>query len=122
MTQVFNDSVSVQGIQDTPQLQVKGNTTQTQPLQNWTDNASNIKAQVTGDGRLQIGNNLGVGAPADALIQANLDVTLPSSLPTSGWHTLGRVTGALTGAVNWVVHELQLLGTGGVSTLQTAMR
>ncbi len=123
MTQtVFTDSVKVQGSQDTTQLQVQGNGTQTQPLQNWLDSVGNTKAQVTSDGRFQIGNNLGAGAPADALIQANNDITLPSSLPLSGWHTLGRLTGALSGAVNWVVHELQFLGTGGVSGLHTAMR
>ena len=123
MTQtIFTDSVKVQGSQDAPQLQVQSNTTQTQPLQNWLDSTGNVKAQVTGDGRFQIGNNLGSGAPSDALIQANNDITVPSSLPVSGWHTLGRLTGALTSAVNWVVHELQLLGTGGVSGLQSAMR
>jgi hypothetical protein len=126
MTQtVFTDSVAVQGSVDTPQLIVKGNAAQTNPLQNWQDNANAIKAQVTGDGRLQIGNNLGVGNPADALIQDNLDVTLPSALPMSGLHTLGRITAtaqALSNAVNWVLHELQLLGTGGVSGLHTAMR
>src|ERR1700682_4442050 len=115
MTQTtYNDNVAIQGSRDINQLVVQGNVTQTTPLQNWQDNAANLKAQVTGDGRFQIGNNLGTGAPADALIQANQDITLPSSLPQSAWHTLGRITGALTGSVNWVVHELQLLGSGGV--------
>ena len=123
MTQtLFTDTVRLQGSQDAPQLQIQANATQTQPLQNWQDSAGNIKAQVTGDGRFQIGNNLGAGAPTDALIQANNDIILPSIQPLSGWHTLGRITGALTGAVAWVVHEFQLLGSGGVSGLQTALR
>lgn len=123
MTQTtFTDNVLVQGSRDITQLDVKGNATQTTPLETWRDNAGNIKVQVTADGRLQIGNNLGSGAPADALIQANNDINLPSTLPLSGWHTLGRITGTLSALTNWVVHELQLLGTGGVSGLQTAMR
>src|SRR5258708_3411076 len=120
MTQNFND-VQITGITDTTQLGVKANTTQTQPLQSWQDNAANTLAQVTGAGHLELGNNLGVGAPHDAFIQANSNLTLPTSI-TSVWHTLGTLTGALSGAVVWVVHELQLLGTGGVSGLQSALR
>jgi hypothetical protein len=121
MTQTtFTDNVLVQGSRDIQQLEVKGHSTQTTPLQNWRDNASNLKAQVTGDGRFQIGNNLSGGAPADALIQANNDVS-PSGL-TSGLHTLGRITGTIAGAINWVVHELQLLGTGGVTGIHIASR
>ncbi|MEP7286964.1 MAG: hypothetical protein ABI947_14500 [Chloroflexota bacterium] len=126
MTQtVYTDSVSIQGSQDTPQLQVKGFSTQTQPLQNWLDNGNAVQAQITGDGRLQVGNNLGGTAPADALIQVNENITLPASTPTSAWHSLGQITSsvsALATPLTWVLHELKLLGTAGVSTLQVAMR
>lgn len=121
-TTTFTDNVEVLGSQDINQLKVKGFSTQNQPLQSWQNNAGTTLGRVTGDGRLEIGNNLGGGAPLDSLVQANQDITLPSSAPTSGTHTLGKITGTISSPINWAVHELQLLGTGGVSGLMTAIR
>jgi hypothetical protein len=47
--QTFTDNVVVQGSQDITQLRVQGHTTQTQPLQTWTDNGGNVQAQVAAD-------------------------------------------------------------------------
>src|SRR6266436_2619108 len=91
MTQTFNESVVIDGVADTTQLEIKANATQTEPLQSWQDNAGDTLAQVTGTGDLELGNNLGTGAPHDALVQVNADITLPTSDVTSSWHTLGRL-------------------------------
>jgi len=119
MPQIINDT-KIDGVQDVTQLQVEGHTTQTQPLQTWQDSGGNVLARITNDGRLQEGN-LGLGTPA-ALVEANDSITLPSTKPKRGWHSLGRVTGAITDAIAWVVHELELLGTGGTTGLQTGVR
>jgi hypothetical protein len=121
MTQTtFTDNVVVQGSQDTTQLKVQGHNTQTNPLQTWQDSATTPLAKVAKDGRLQTGD-MNLGTP-DALVEANASITLPSSRPQRGIQSLGRITGALTSAVAWAVHELELLGTGGISALQTAIR
>jgi len=117
MTQTFTQDVLVDGSQDTTQLRVQGHTTQTDPLQTWEDSAGDPLAQMTDDGRLQIGD-IGMTTP-DALIEAHRDDALK---PKRGIHSLGRISGALSDAVSWMVGELELLGSGGVSGLQTALR
>ncbi len=120
MTQIFNDDVKIDGVQDITQLRVEGHTTQTQPLQTWQNSAGSTLGRVTGDGRLQIGD-LGLST-VDALVEASADLTLPTARPKRGLYSLGKLTGALSDAVAWAVHELKLLGTGGVTGLQTALR
>lgn len=124
MTQIFNENVKVVGSSDTPQLDVQGSSSQTQALQRWLGAEGNTLARLTNDGRLEIGNNLGAGAPQDALVQANQDVTLTSSSVASGQHSLGRVTisSPLSRIVDWVFHELHLLGSAALSGVQTALR
>jgi hypothetical protein len=120
MTQTtFTDNVVIEGSQDITQLAVQGHTTQTEPLQTWQDSGATPLAQVAPDGRYQTGD-MGLGT-ADALVEANADITLPSSRPQRAIQSLGRLTGALASAVAWAVHELELLGAGGVSALQTAL-
>src|SRR4051794_33695451 len=106
MTQTYNDSVAINGVADTTQLKVRGNATQNQPLQTWQDDADNTLAQVTGAGDLELGSNVEVGPPHDALIQVGNDISVPTSGAPSGLHTLGRLTNALSSPVNWVLHEL----------------
>src|SRR5258708_26855429 len=111
----FTDSVEVLGSQDAIQLKVKAHSTQNQPLQSWQDNSGAIQGELTGNGRLQIGNEA-AGATDGALIEANHNISGSSLSPVSGgWHTLGRVTGALSSAVTWVMHELRLQGTGSLN-------
>jgi hypothetical protein len=119
MTQTLNDVV-IQGNQNTTQLKVQGYNPQTEPLQTWQDISTKPLARVAEDGRLQTGD-LELGTP-DALVEANASLTLPSTKPQRGVQSLGRLTGALSSAVAWAVHELELLGSGGVSALQTALR
>jgi hypothetical protein len=117
MTQTFTQDVFVDGTQDAEQLRVQGHTTQTDPLQTWENSAGDPLAQISGDGRLQVGD-IGMTTP-DALIEAHRE---NAAMPQRGIHSLGRISGALSDAVSWVVGELELLGTGGVSGLQTALR
>jgi hypothetical protein len=119
MTQTtFTDNVLIDGSQDIKQLRVQGHTTQTQPLQTWEDSAGSTLAQVTGDGRLEIGDNL---VTPDALLEAHRD-SASSSKPKRGFNSLGKVTNLLTDVITWAVTELELLGSAGVSGLQTALR
>ena len=120
MTETFNEDVMIIGSDDTVQLQVQGNSTQTQALQNWEDSTGAVLATLTGDGKFQVGD-LGMST-SDALVEASADLTPNSPKPKRGLHAAGRFTGALADALTWVVHELELLGSEGISTLQTALR
>lgn len=124
---VLNDAqvrgkLEIIGQRDDPQLTVKAHSTQTNALQIWQNSAGDPLAQVANDGRVQIGSFDTGGAMAtdDALIEAHRDED--SSLPARALHVLGRVTGALSDAISWVVQELELLGSGGVSGIHTALR
>lgn len=117
------NEVFIDGDSDTIQLRVQGHSTQTYPLQTWEDSTGNILGQITADGRLELGD-LDLGTP-DALIEANRDITLPSSTPKRGVQSRGliqRIGQAITDAVAWSVYELELLGDGGVSGLHAALR
>jgi len=116
----FEDRVEIQGSQDTPQLQVQGNVTQNQPLQVWQDSALDDMAQVAADGTLKVGDLELLDSTRDALVEAHRDST--STKPKRGWHSLGRIGIVLGEIINWAVHELELLGTNGISGLQTALR
>src|SRR5882724_5726298 len=107
MTQTFTQDVLIDGSADTSQLRVQGNTTQTQPLQTWEDSGSVSLARVTGVGKFQVGD-LSLSTP-EALIEASADLTVASAKPKRGIHALGRFSGALTNALTWAVHELELL-------------
>jgi hypothetical protein len=121
MTQTTHtDNVLIDGSRDITQLQVEGHSTQNEPLQTWQANGATAVARVAKDGRLQTGT-LGLGTP-DALVEANLDNTTQPTLPKRGVQSLGKLTGALASAIDWAIHELELLGTGGVSALITALR
>lgn len=116
----FTDAVEIEGSQDTTQLKVQGHSSQTEPLQSWEDSAGSPLSHITADGRLLVGDDPGMEAP-DALVEAHRDIT-SVSVPRRALNTLGRVTGALGTAVQWIVHELELRGTGGISGLHTALR
>jgi hypothetical protein len=110
----------IDGASDAKQLRVQGHTTQTQPLQTWETSAGSVQGQMTGDGRLALGDDLGVATP-DALLEVHRADT-STAKPKRGFHSLGRVAGALSDAVAWVVQELELLGSGVISAVQTALR
>lgn len=117
-TQTFTDDVIIDGSQDEVQLIVQGHSVQNEPLQTWEDSGATKVAQITADGRFQNGDmSL---STADALIEAHRDSG--SSLPKRGFHTLGKISDVLGTAVAWSVHELQLLGSSALSTLQSALR
>lgn len=118
----FTDAVEIEGSQDITQLTVQGHSTQTEALQTWQDSAETVQAQFTGDGRLQIGSfDDGMMATDDALIEAHRHESATTK-PKRGLHLLGEVSGVLDSLVSWVVQELVLKGTGGISALHTALR
>ncbi len=121
MTQTtFTDNVLVDGSQDIKQLRVQGHTTQLQPIQTWEDSAGGTLAQLTGDGRLQVGDDVGLPSP-DALIEAHRLET-STAKPARGFHSLGRVSGTLATLVQWIVGELELRGSTAIDALHTALR
>ncbi len=116
----YTDNVVIEGSRDLTQLRVEGTAGQTKPLQQWQDDADSVKAQVTHDGRLQIGNDWEDSAPT-ALIEVHRDDT-PGDEPTQGLSVLATLSGAASRVLEWVVHKLQLHGSGGVSSQATALR
>ncbi len=133
----FNENVVVDGAQDIQQLRVQGFTTQNQPLQTWENSSGTALGQVTGDGNLIVGSasvntqmtkdgrmiagdDLGVATP-DALLEVHRAET-SSTRPTRGIHSLGQLTGVLTNLVHWMVSELELRGSSAINALHTALR
>jgi hypothetical protein len=133
----YNENLVVNGEQDVQQLRVQGHTTQNQALQTWENSAGTVQAQVTGDGNLIVGtpavntqmtkdgrmiagDDLGVATP-DALLEVHRAET-SSTRPTRGVHSLGQLTGALTSLVQWMVGELELRGASAINALHTALR
>jgi hypothetical protein len=115
-----NGQVLIDGQQDQVQLRVQAHSTQTNALQAWEDSAGDTLAQITGDGRLEVGD-LDLSTP-DALAEVNRDITLPSNVPQRGVQSRGLIRGAISNAIAWAVHELELLGDSAVSGLHTALR
>lgn len=115
----FTDGVEIQGSQDVKQLKVQGHSSQTAPLQSWEDSSATELSQITADGRLLVGDDLGSGTP-DALIETHRDSA--SSRPPRALHALGRAAGVLSDALQWVVHELELVGSGVISGLHSTLR
>jgi uncharacterized protein (DUF608 family) len=74
MVQTFTDNVLIDGAQDADQLRVQGHSTQTQSLQTWETSAALVMAEMTGDGRLLLGDDLGAATP-DSLIEAHRNET-----------------------------------------------
>ena len=120
MPQTFNQHVFIDGAADEKQLRVQGSAAQTEPLQTWENNAGDELVRITSAGKLQIGD-LGISTP-EAFIEAGADLTPSSPKPKRGLHALGRFTGAISSPLIWAVHELELLGSGGITSLQTALR
>jgi hypothetical protein len=90
----FTDNVRIDGSRDIAQLAVEGNATQTQPLQTWQNSAGSVLSQVTGDGRVLVGDDLGAATP-DALIEAHRSET-STARPRRGIHSLGRIGDSLS--------------------------
>lgn len=120
MTEVFTQDVLIDGSQDTEQLRVQGHTTQNDALQTWENSSGGVLAQVSGDGRVQVGDDLGMATP-DSLVEAHRD-SPSTTKPKRGFHSLGRITDTLNAVVAWAVAELELLGTAGISALHSALR
>ncbi|MEZ4671442.1 MAG: hypothetical protein R3E39_26360 [Anaerolineae bacterium] len=120
MPQTFAQDVVIDGSADAKQLRVQGHTTQTNPLETWEDSAGNTLAQVTGDGRLQVGDDVGLSSP-DALIEAHRHED-STTKPKRGFHALGRISGTLNSVVQWMVAELELRGSGVISAVHSALR
>lgn len=115
MTQTYTQNVKIDGAADEVQLTVEGHSTQTEALQSWQDSAGNVLAEVTGDGQLTIGD---VSTP-NSMLEIDRAST-STTKPERGLQVIGRISGAVASALKWVVQELELLGTGGVSGSQAA--
>ena len=89
--------------------------------QDWVDDNEDLRIRFTEEGQIQVGDfDAGVLSTADSLIEAHR--AEGSSLPQRGLHTLGKIAGAVSNAISWVVGELELLGTATISSIHTAVR
>ncbi len=120
MAQIFNDDVQIIGDEDIIQLLVKGHASQTASLQAWQDASGNTLAELVEDGRLRIGGDLTTGAPS-ALLEANQQLS-SSEAVKQGWQSRGEISGQVAEALAWIVHELELEGSGGISSLVSVLR
>lgn len=73
------------------------------------------------DGRLHVGDDLGFSTD-ESYIEVHRDNTAPTTKPKRGLHTLGRIGGAISDAVAWLVSELEFPGTGTISGIHSALR
>ena len=116
------NEIFIDGDANAIQLRVQGHSPQTNPLQTWEDSSGTILAQLDETGLFQ-GQDVQVGdddATSDALIEAhNLD---DPAKPSQGLHTAGIVSGTLDDIVRWVVQELTLRGSGGISAPHSALQ
>ncbi len=118
MPQTFTQQVFVDGAVDEAQLRVQGHTTQNQNLQTWENSAGAVLGKVTGDGRLIIGDD----TTPDSLVEAHRTDPAATTRPKRGFHSLGKINATLSDLISWAVAELEILGTGGVSGIQAALR
>lgn len=120
MTQTtFSDNVLIDGSQDIEQLRVQGHTTQDDPLQTWENSAGSVLAQITSDGRLQVGDDLGL-ATADSLLEVHR-AEVSTAKPKRGIHSLGQIGGTLAEVVQWMVGEMEVRGSSAINALHTAL-
>jgi hypothetical protein len=118
----FEEAVVIIGDDDVTQLSVTGANPQTNPLQSWQAQGDIDLARLTGDGRFQIGSfDNGEMATDDALIEAHRHED-DTTKPKRGFHLLGTIKGTLNNIVSWIVHELILKGTSGISALHATLR
>jgi len=114
---IINDNLEVNGVSDEVQVSVKGASTQTEALQQWKNNGGTVLSEIDENGHLIVGSQDGT---IDALLEAhNIE---DSNKPSRGLHSKGILTGTLSNLVSWVVSELGLKGTGGLSALHRALR
>lgn len=112
----FTDAVEIEGSQEIAQLKVQGNATQTTALQQWEDETATSLAQITGDGRLHVGDTPGMGA-SQALLQTHRDGASTNS-PKRGLHISGEVEDASDATLIWSNYDLTL--SGALTTTQQA--
>ncbi len=116
----YINNVVIDGSRDITQLTVEGHSTQTEPLQKWQDSGQEVLAQVAGNGRLQIGNDLEDTSPT-ALLEVHREAASGTE-PVSGVSTRAKLSGEVSRVLEWVVHKLELLGASGVSQRVAALR
>ena len=92
-TTTYTDDVEIIGSADETQLVVRGDDSQSEPLQEWqSTNPVTGLAQVTEDGRLRVGGDLNLSAPS-AMVEANREIVLPSAEPKQGIQSRGVIDG-----------------------------
>lgn len=114
----YPDNIRIEGSQNTVQLAVKGHSAQTAPLQVWQNGSWNPLGKVTSQGYWILGEGIDTGLPHIASVQ----MVQSGAASILGEQAIGRVLGAVSTALTFVQQEVQILGTGGISGVQTAHR
>ena len=110
----------IDGDVDAIQLRVQAHTTQSNPLQTWEDDAGTALAQMTGDGRLEVGDTASMTTD-ESLIEGHSEGTSASDIQR-GLNLYGKFTGAISNGIAWLMSELELPGTGIISGIHAALR
>src|SRR5688572_2999715 len=100
-TEIFTDNVEIQGSRDVTQLNVKGHSTQNEPLETWKNSAGDTLAEVSNKGDVKVGDLTLLDPTRDALVEAHRDSS--SARAKRGFHSLGRITTLVTDLISWVV-------------------
>lgn len=116
----MTNQVFIDGDANEIQLRVQGHSTQSEELQTWEDSGGTELGRITGDGRFQIGDT-SLMTTNESLVEAH-EESISSSTIQRGINTLGKFTGAISNSISWLMTELQLLGSGTISGLHSALR
>lgn len=117
VTQQYDDNVIINGTEDEVQLQVQGSLGQTEVLQTWEQDNGQVVAQVSANGRIQAGD---ISSTGDAIIEAYRSNT--ATLPERGISTFGLLTTFLSGAVSWLLSELEINSPDSFAGIFRALR
>ncbi len=116
-----NDPLVLTGTQsNATQLEVTAHAPQDHPIQTWRIGGGAV-AQISQDGRLEVGDQAVASSASAALIEANQNISASSQV-IQGVQTRGIAANAMTNPLVWSTHDLDFNGSGGVGGDQIALR
>lgn len=107
--------------QNTVVLEVRGGSSQTEPLQRWENAVGDVLAELTSRGELRVGGEVAGSLPS-ALVEADAQISVTSDKPKRGWQSRGEIVGEIADVIRWAVHELSLLSETTISGIHSALR
>lgn len=116
-----NDPLVLTGTQsNVTQLEVTAHAPQDHAIQTWRIGGGAV-AQISKDGRLEVGDLAVASSASPALIEADQNISASSQV-NQGLQTRGVVANAMTNPLVWSTHDLDFNGSGGIGGDQIALR